>query len=298
MTEDDKKPAETVSAQSLVSAPEPAPKDVPSPDGARREQTGLKEWRKWKARGDKESFAALARSVAPAIDRVAKANPKINPSLLRAKAKPLLLNAASTYDPSAGTAFTTHLSNHLKPLTIRSHGETRAVAKGRFVEETARDYKRAFDEFNEDRMREPTAQEMAEIMGISRERSSELMRRIRSYEVPEGAMEGAAIPEDRTAEARRLRMWTEYVYNSMSPRDQLVMDYRTGRNGKPQLKLSEIAEKTGISVAMVHKILNKAASEIIEGVSSMGSGALKASPAGPDAEASGEIDDADILPKQ
>jgi len=250
------------SASGMISAPEEAP--ATDGDSAAR---GMREWKAWSSTRSKEDFSGLVKAMAPTLEGVVKANPRLNPHLMRAKAKSLLLNAASTFSPDSGASFSTHVHNHLKPLTIRSHNETRAVAKGRFVEDAAKDYKRSYDAFSEENLREPTAEEMSDIMGISSDRSSELMRRIFSYEVPEAGMDSAVIPEDKTAEAKRLALWTDYVYQGLSPRDKLIMDYRLGRNGKPQLGLEDIARKAGISTTMAHKILGKISGDIIEGAS-------------------------------
>jgi len=232
------------------------------------ESRGSSEWRSWNHDQSKENFSKLVKVMGPTIDSVTKSNPRLSPSLMRSKAKGLVMSAARSYDPASGASFSTHVNNHLKPLTIRSHGETRVIAKGRFVEEAAKDYKKVYDEFSEDHLREPTSDEMSDIMKISRGRSSELMRRTFSYEVPEGTMEGAVIPEESSAQNKKLRLWTEYVYQGLSPRDKLIMDLRLGRNGKPQLGLDDIARKAGVSTTMVHKILKRASGDILSGVES------------------------------
>ncbi len=249
---------------------EPAPVSPPAqaaiPPAPGGESRGMPEWREWSSSQSKESFSKLVKAMGPTIENVARSNPKLNASLMRAKAKGLVMSAAKTFDPSSGASFSTHVNNHLKPLTIRAHGEARTISKGRFVEEAAKDYKRSYDEFSEDNLREPTADEMADRMKISAGRSSELMRRIFSYEVPEGGMEGAVIPEESSAQNKKLRLWTEYVYQGLNPRDKLIMDLRLGRNGKPQLGLEEIARKAGVSTTMAHKVLGKISSDILDGI--------------------------------
>lgn len=236
------------------------------PDPPASDQRGLREWMKWKKDQSPERLGILMGAFKDVIQDVPRANPKLNPHLMRAKARPLALEAFKTYDPAVGASLATHVRNHLKPLVLRAHNETRAIPKGRFVEEAARDYKRVFDEFRELNDREPTAGEMAQEMKISRDRSAELMRRIRSYEIPESQFAGDVLPEEDDPATRRLRIWTNYVYDGLSPRDQLIMDYRTGRNGREKLGLEEIAAKLGISTSMVHKISTDIANRILEGM--------------------------------
>ena len=244
-----------------------------------RSPRGIKEWEKWKSTGSKQDLSLAMKQMSPAIDEVARANPGLSPSLLRSKAKVRVYEAFQTYDPAAGASLSTHVRNHLKPMTIRSHNEARALPKGRFIEDATRDYYSKFKELSELNMEDPGADEMADALSIPRERSIELMRRMRSFEIPEGGAEGAVIPEDQTIENKRLKMWTEYVYHDLSPRDKKILDMRMGRNGQEQLGMEEIARRVNTSPATVHKVLNRASGEILDGVRSAEATALKAEPA-------------------
>ena len=237
---------------------------------------GQKDWERWKSTGSKQDLSVAMKQMSPAIDEVARANPGLSPSLLRSKAKVRVYEAFQTYDPAAGASLSTHVRNHLKPMTIRSHNEARAMPKGRFIEEATRDYHFKFKELSEMNLEAPGTDEMADAMKISRERSSELMRRMRSFEVPEGGMDGAAIPEDQTIENRRLKMWTEYVYQDMSPRDKKMLDMRMGRNGYEQMGMDDIARENNTSVATVHKVLSRASTTILDGVKATEAATLKA----------------------
>lgn len=230
------------------------------------DQTGVPEWQKWKKTQSPSDLAGALRAVDSVIDEVPRANPKLSRSLLRGQAKGRAIEALNSFDPEQGASLKTHVRNHLKPLTMRSHGQTRAISRGRFVEETATEYRNEMREFEETMGREPTAGEMADRMKISGKRSSQLMERSRQYEVPESQMESlGAVPG---SEDSRLARWTEFVYHDLTPRDQLMMDYRLGRNGKPQLGLEEIAEKLGTSTTTVHKVLNRVADRIMTGAES------------------------------
>lgn len=226
---------------------------------------GFKEWQRWKSSGNRDDLSVAIKALDGVMNDVTRSNPGLNRHLMKAKAKTRVFEALNTFDPAAGASLSTHVRNHLKPLTLRSHNETRAIPKGRFVEESARDYRHSFSEFIEFNGREPTAYEMADRLKISPDRSSELMRRIRSYEVPESQIEGPIVADEVDESTRRLRLWSEYVYHDLTPRDQLIMDYRLGRNGREKLGLEEIAARMGLSPAAIHKVSTKIAERIVEG---------------------------------
>jgi DNA-directed RNA polymerase specialized sigma subunit len=227
-------------------------------------QIGIPEWQKWKERPEPANLSAALKSVNHVIDEVPRANPGLNRNLLRGQAKQRAVEAFSSFDPSMGASLETHVRNHLKPLTMRAHGQTRAISRGRFVEETATEFKNEFRTFEEQFNREPTAAEMADRMKIGVPRAKQLMERSSHYEIPESQIESLGAVEG--SEDSDVGRWTEYVYHDLPPRNQLIMDLRLGRNGKKKLGLEEIAGKVGMSAPAVHKILNRIADQILSGV--------------------------------
>lgn len=227
---------------------------------------GMAEWRKWKDNPGPGQLSSALKAVDHVIDEVPRANPKLSRSLLRGQARSRAVEALSTFDPAMGASLETHVRNHLKPLTMRSHGQTRAVSRGRFIEETATEFKNESRAFEEQFGREPTAVEMADRMKIGLDRARQLMERSRHYEMPESQMESLGPVEG--SEDTNVSRWTEYVYHDLSPRDQLIMDLRLGRNGKEKHGLEDIASKVGISAPAVHKVLNRIADQIMTGAES------------------------------
>lgn len=232
---------------------------------------GMPEWKKWKDNPTPDSLSSALKSINHVIDEVPRANPKLSKPLLRGQAKQRAVEAFDTFDPSMGASLETHVRNHLKPLTMRSHGQARGISRGRFIEETATEFKNESREFEEKFGREPTAGEMADRMKIGVPRAKQLMERSRHYEMPESQLEALG-PVEGT-EDTEVQRWTEYIYHDLPPRDQLIMDLRLGRNGKEKQNLTQIAEKMDMSAPAVHKILNKIADKIVTGVQeSRGSG--------------------------
>lgn len=224
---------------------------------------GIHEWEKWKRTSEPGDLSATLKSMEPIINEVPRANPRLNRSLLRSQARSRAIEAFETYDPEKGASLSTHVRNHLKPLTVRGYRQTRAVSRGRFIEETATAYKNEMREFEEKFGREPTAGEMSDRMKIGITRSRQLMDRAKFYEMPESQVESLqAVPG---TEDTRVGRWAEYVYHDLPPRDQLIMDYRLGRNGKEKLGLTEIAKKMNMSTTAVHNVLTGISKRVVAG---------------------------------
>lgn len=227
-------------------------------------QIGVPEWEKWRAAPNPGNLSVALKSINHVIDEVPRANPKLSRSLLRGQAKQQAIQALDTFDPSMGASLETHVRNYLKPLTMRSHGQTRAIQRGRFIDDTATEFKNESNAFIEEFGREPTAGEMADRMKIGIKRAKILMERANHYEVPESQMEELGAVEG--SEDSDVARWTEYVYHDLTPRDQLIMDLRLGRNGKRKHNLEQIAQKMNVSPPAIHKTLNKIADQIMRGV--------------------------------
>ena len=46
-------------------------------------------------------------------------------------------------------------------------------------------------------------------------------------------------------------MWHKYIYNTLPPQMQFVMDHSLGTNGKPILSTAELARRRGVSAAAI-----------------------------------------------
>lgn len=178
---------------------------------------------------------------------------------LQIKATKLALDAASSYDPSYGTDPSTHVFHTLKRLyrygakrnNILPVSE-RSYAESKYIKELAA-------EFEDAKGREPSAMELADRSGFSVKKINKILdaNRIRNDsstinpETHQSNVSYSDLDDDD---------YFEYVYASVGPIDQKIMEWSSGRHGRPQLSNQEIAKKLHVTPAAISqrraKILN------------------------------------------
>lgn len=218
-------------------------------------------WDKWREAPSASSMGAVVTALSPVIEEAAKANPTLSPSMMRSQARGYAVKAIKSYDPNAGASLTTHVRNYMKPITVRGHQQASAVPKGRHVEETRGEYRRSFEDFVEEKGREPTSSEMARRLKIPLNRASALMAEVGRYEMAEGAIEGSV---DAGGGEDPAEVWFNYLYHDLAPRDQLIIDHKLGTHGKEKLGLADAARRANVSTSMAHKVVSRFANQLIK----------------------------------
>lgn len=210
-------------------------------------------WKRWKSSPSTESMASAVKALSPQIDAAISANPGLSPRLVRSKAKGYVVRAIKSFDPSSGASLATHATNYLKPLARRGHTMLSASGRSRHFESTRGDYKKSFEDFVEQYGREPSHVEMAGRLKISGDLSKKMMGEMNGYEMPEGGIEGSVGVDKAQSD---LDDWVEYLHAALPDRDKIIIDYRLGRNGRPELGIEDIASRVGMSPAGVFKVIN------------------------------------------
>jgi DNA-directed RNA polymerase specialized sigma subunit len=223
-------------------------------------------WENWAKNPTPDNARRLLSSSDKILSTVVKSNQGLSEALVRAKAKNLILKAAQTYDPAAGTKFSTHAYNHVKPLTIRGHTMLQGVDVSRYQDEISGRYRSFLETFVHDNHREPSLDEVVDGVGVSPKKAKNLMASGMGYEMPEGGLAEGTLPGLEEADSSDLNLWLDYVYMDLPETHKVVLDYRLGRNGRPPLKIEEIAKRMEISPGMVHKITDGVAKKILGGI--------------------------------
>ena len=110
--------------------------------------------------------------------------------------------------------------------------------------------------FEDDHGREPSVGELADMTGLNTRRIEKLLNGNTvindTSSLSEESQESTFTQKDVTDED-----YFEYVYSSVGPIDQKIMEWTSGMHGKPQLSNGMIASKLGISAAAVSQRKNK-----------------------------------------
>ena len=166
------------------------------------------------------------------------------------KATKLALDAARSYDPSYGTDPSTHVFHTLKRLyrfgakrnNIMPVSE-RSYAESRYIKELA-------SEFEDSKGREPSAMELADRSGFSLKKINKILdqNKIRNDsstinpETHQSYIGMSDLDDDD---------YFEYVYASVGPIDQKIMEWSSGKHGRPLLSNTAIAQKLHVTPAAV-----------------------------------------------
>lgn len=225
---------------------------------------------KWKENPTQENTEELYKRISPIVNKAIKlfvgSDP---PPQLVSKAKVLAMNALKSYDPKKAQ-LNTYLLIHLQVLMRYAAEYNRPI---HVPERVAMDWKliqEKISEFKDEYGREPSDSELADATGLSIKRI-EYVRKMRA-QVSEGAYspesgsdeESAFDPAVRNVNIEAELAWIEFVYQDLSPIDQVIMEHTLGLHGKPILSNEEIAKKLNMTPsavsqrkAKIQELLNK-----------------------------------------
>lgn len=175
---------------------------------------------------------------------------------LAVKAATLTLGALKTFDPDRGVDPTTHVFNNLKRLNRYANRRSNIIP---ISEQAAMEYKflqKVKDDFVDMFDREPSDLELADRTGYSLRKVNKILNG--NSVVSET---GTLNPENNNSTVFSSDVteqdFFEYVYRSVGPIDQKIMEWSTGAHGKPALSNAEIAKRLRITPAAVSQRRSK-----------------------------------------
>lgn len=205
-------------------------------------------WEAYKRFPGPATLAPLMRQLDPVIqNEVNKWAGAIARPVLEAKGKALALEAIKSYDPNAGAALATHVTNRLLKLsrTVYSHQDAVRIPEHKKLKVNA--YFGAVKELRTEFGREPTSIEVADHMAWSPGLVSQIEAAI-APELIESEDMGAGLFETQS-------MWApnsddglvELIYFDLDPTDKLIFEHSTGYSGRPILSNPDLMAKTGLT---------------------------------------------------
>ena len=209
----------------------------------------------WKQKANPELTSEVLKKLRPAIDSALHSYAPGMETELRIPAAKLTLEALKSYDPSYNTAPSTHVFTALKRLNRISSTRSSII---KYPEQMIMDkmkISKARETFEDEKGREPSFAELADLTGISSKR----IQKIDSMNQTVSA--SATINPETQGDTVGTSAVTdddyyEYVYSSVSPVDQKIMEWTSGKGGKV-LSNMEIARRLRITPAAVSQRKNK-----------------------------------------
>ena len=219
----------------------------------------------WQERQDPTTMRALLKAADPIIGR-AITQYAGGDKAMRARAKRLAIQAFRSYDPKRAAQLKTHLMIRLRPLQREYTRRTSPLAVPERVQLDQLRLRNAEQSLTETYGREPSDDELAEYMGLSKRRIAHVRRYAKGV-LAEGQMrsrEGELqLPGSEHVTASDI--WVEYVHHDLDPKDKKIMEWKTGYGGHAVLSTNEIAKRLRISPSAVSQRAAKIAQRLEAG---------------------------------
>lgn len=164
---------------------------------------------------------------------------------LKAQAKVIAMDAAKKYKPETGK-LRPFLMSHLQGLRRVAATETQPIKIPERLRLDNRTVQAATTELQDELGREPADSEVADRTGLSLKRLGNIRKLM--FATTSSKYENAA---SNVVGEEGDKGWESFVYHTLPPQDQLVMEYSQGWNNRPILGTSEIAKKLNVSAAAV-----------------------------------------------
>lgn len=215
-------------------------------------------YKQWNQNPNNENLEQLFEATKPVLESAmtSYAGTTDDP-VIRLEAYNLARKAFDNYDVEKGAKLKTYLMHRLKGLTRTLHNRAQELKIPQQSWFDIQNLNSAEEEFFDQRGREPSVGELADITGMSLKRI-EYLKRFKTSAVPESVLRESNIEDYiEPGEEQPPDPWAEMVYYSLGGTDQLIFDYRLGAHGQPQLSTKEIAKKLGISAPAISQRVNK-----------------------------------------
>jgi DNA-directed RNA polymerase sigma subunit (sigma70/sigma32) len=186
---------------------------------------------------------------------------------LELEGKRLAGQAIDTYDPQRGTQLNTHVATYLQKLNRFTNDyqnvghipEPRAAIIGK--------YNVIFDNLKAEKGREPSIEELSDVMQVSQAEIVRLQSELRAdlhMELPSSDEDGKGfsyyvMPNESNPQ---LREALEFVYFDAEPVDKKIMEYTFGLAGAQQLTGQEIKNKLNLTETDFRRRKDKLSNEI------------------------------------
>ena len=219
----------------------------------------------WKNDQTPENMSAVVSALGPTITSEIQRYSGPKP-LLRSRAKVLAAKAVRSYDPSSGAALRSWVVTQMQPLS-RYSKNLQPVHVSDDLYRKSSELNRIAVDYELENGVAPSDDELADYSGVSK-------AKIRKYRQARPAVVGESqyLESSSTGEQGTLLPGvhvssvagpaSEIVYSSLSARDRMIFDHKTGSHGKEELPATEIAKRLGVSPAYISQVSARIAEEI------------------------------------
>lgn len=223
----------------------------------------LELWKKWKKTSEPEHLNTLLKSMDPFLQSYVNkfsTSPLPRPAI-ESQARILAVKAFGSYNPKKGAALNTHLGHELKHLTryvleyqnVGKIPENRGIAISKFHNIKSH----LMDELG----REPSISELSDTLKWTPAEVERMQSELRQdLNVVQGKEEAFFDVGFNTSDVTRDIV--EFVYYSVGPEEQKILEFTFGMGGNPRLTPEQIALRVNKTVGQVRSMQKDLAAQI------------------------------------
>lgn len=218
----------------------------------------------WRAAKTKSNLFAVVKDLEPTIGSVlASMGGGGNPGL-RGKARVVAAKAVQTFDPAAGAALPTWVSQQLRQLSrdIRKSNTDIHVPDGVMMDAYA--IHRAESELEDELGREPTVEEVSDRAHLSVKRVADVRRKNRRQSSESAATAGDEVAAVGGISIDHYPEAMDYVYRESDTNDRKLMEYTVGYGGAKVLGSKEIMGRLRLTPTQLTRRKARLSMRIIE----------------------------------
>ena len=250
----------TLTSSMSINDISPIPNSIKKEMKAEAEQSRGPEdlYKKWSNDPSNKNLDELISSLKPQIDKSISALVSKPTAAVNSKARLLAIKAVKSYKPGQKAKLTSWVFTQLQPLKRYTQQSVPVAAPERMARQQAELFKFE-EEFYDNHGRYPSDRELTDLMKFSKKQLQQIRKfsKSRVYEM----QQFGANPEDSATASEmtgtipdKTEEMIDLFYDSLSPTEQVVLEYRLGMRGKKKLTNSQVASKLKLSPARVSQI--------------------------------------------
>lgn len=206
-----------------------------------RKQEDTLAWEKWRRSQSPMDLDELNRRMNGIIQKeVNRWAGVLAREVLEMEALRLAKQAYTSYNPTRGTALSTHLTNYLQKLSRMVYSHQNVARMPEYQVLKLRTFKTAWADLEDLYRREPTVAELAQQLRWSQAAVKEYIRLLRSEQTE------SVVPTSVFGAGEEDPM-IHLVYHDLAPQQQQIFEHTTGYGGKDVLSTQDMAKKLNMS---------------------------------------------------
>ena len=240
----------------------PATGASPIPQAPIKKQTLEEMHSDWTKDKTSENMQKIFDELSPDIDKAIYAYSGLNAGpAVKSKAKVLAAKAIKTYDPKSGASLKSWVYTQLQPLSRYSRDLNPSPMPERAYQQLS-SIKKYEAEFYENKGRPPSDAELADLTGMSVkqiQKVKEMEKKTYSegHTIYSGSTPATSQEITATENTNFKKNVLDTLYSSLTPQEQLILEYKLGYNNKKILSNNEIAKKLGVSPGRVSQLTSE-----------------------------------------